>query len=74
MRAYRKTMIDALKFEAEGAALSVELLLKPILYGYRVRSISSDYRERIGKNKRQVFDSTWWTIKRIIKVRMCANR
>lgn len=74
MRAYRKTMIDALQFEAEGAALPVELLLKPILYGYRVHSISIDYRERIGKSKLQVFDSTWWTIKRIIKVRMCANR
>ena len=74
MRAYRKTMIDELQFEAQGAALPVELLLKPILYGYNVHSIAIDYRERIGSSKLQIFDSTWWTLKRIVKVRMSTNR
>lgn len=36
MRAYRKSMLDALTFRAEGAALPVELLLKPIVCGYQV--------------------------------------
>jgi glycosyltransferase involved in cell wall biosynthesis len=69
MRAYRKSMIDALQFEADGAALPVELLLKPILLGYNVHSIFIDYRERIGQSKMNPLSSAWWTIKRIMKVR-----
>ncbi|MHB1948684.1 MAG: glycosyltransferase [Gammaproteobacteria bacterium] len=70
MRAYRKSMIDALKFQANGAALPVELLLKPILLGYKVKVIFIDYRERIGESTMQPLNSAWWTLKRIIKVRL----
>lgn len=69
MRAYRKSMIDELQFEAEGDALPVELLLKPIRLGYKVHSIFIDYRERIGESKMQPLSSAWWTLKRIVKVR-----
>ncbi len=70
MRAYRKTMLDSLQFEAKGAALPVELLLKPLLYNYKVHTLFIDYHERIGQSKMQSLDTSWWTLKRIIKVRM----
>lgn len=68
MRAYRKTMLDALEFEANGAALPVELLLKPLALRYKIYSLNIDYFERIGESKMQAFDTSWWTLKRIIKV------
>lgn len=74
MRAYRKTMLDALKFEAKGAALPVELLLKPVVSGYKTHTIYIDYLERIGQSKMQILDSLWWTIKRIVKVRFLDNK
>jgi glycosyltransferase involved in cell wall biosynthesis len=73
MRAYRKTMIDALSFQAKGAALPVELLLKPMKVGYKVTSIYIDYHERIGESKMQPLSSAWWTLKRIFKVRLLSN-
>lgn len=72
MRAYRKTMLDALQFDAQGAALPVELLLKPIISGYKTHTIFIDYHERIGHSKMNALDTSWWTIKRIIKVRIGA--
>ncbi len=73
MRAYRKSMLDALTFEAEGAALPVELLLKPVLAGYKVREEFIDYRERIGVSTMQPLSSAWWTLKRIFKVRLLSS-
>lgn len=70
MRAYRKSMIDALSFQANGAALPVELLLKPMLLGYKVRSVYIDYCERIGSSTMQPLSSAWWTLKRILKIRL----
>lgn len=70
MRAYRKSMIDKLNLQAKGAALPVELLLKPIILGYKIRTIFIDYRERVGQSTMQPLDSAWWTIKRIIKIRL----
>jgi hypothetical protein len=63
-------MLDALQFDAEGAALPVELLLKPITYGYKVHTIFINYQERIGHSKMNAFDTSWWTLKRILKVRL----
>ena len=70
MRAYRKTMLDALTFQAKGAALPVELLLKPIKLGYKVHHTFIDYYERIGQSTLQPLDSAWWTLKRILRVRL----
>lgn len=70
MRAYRKSMIDSLQFQAKGAALPVELLLKPITLGYKVHVVFIDYKERIGQSTMQPLSSAWWTLKRIIKVRL----
>ncbi len=69
MRLYKKTMLDQLEFRAQGAALPVELLLKPIILGYKVRSINIDYKERIGASKMQPLHSAWWTLKRILDIR-----
>ncbi|MES2218902.1 MAG: glycosyltransferase family 2 protein [Pseudomonadota bacterium] len=70
MRAYRKSMLDALTFQAKGAALPVELLLKPIKLGYKVHHTFIDYHERIGQSTLQPLDSAWWTLKRIVRVRL----
>lgn len=69
MRAYRKALIDRLHFEVNGAALPVELLLRPIRDGYRVKVISIPYRMRIGESTMRPLESAWWTFKRICRSR-----
>jgi glycosyltransferase involved in cell wall biosynthesis len=69
MRAYRKSMIDAIEIGKKGAAYPVELLLKPIKLGYKYTSIFIDYKERIGVSKMQPFSSAYWTMKRILRAR-----
>jgi len=69
MRAYRKTLIDKLNYEPNGAALPVELLLRPIKMGAKVKIVYIDYFERIGQSTMMPLQSAWWTIKRIMKVR-----
>jgi len=70
MRAYRKTMIDELKYNPYGAALPVELLLRPIKMGYKVKVVFIDYFERVGKSTMKPLESAWWTLKRILSVRL----
>ncbi len=70
MRAYRKSMINELTFQAQGDALPVELLLKPILKGYKVHVHFIDYHERIGVSTMRPLRSAWWTVKRMINVRL----
>jgi glycosyltransferase involved in cell wall biosynthesis len=69
MRAYRKSMIDELKYEAKGAALPVELLLRPIKMGKRCKVVFIDYRQRVGISTMMPLQSAWWTLKRIFSVR-----
>ncbi len=69
MRAYRKIMIDQLKYNAKGAALPVELLLRPLKMGYKLKTIYIDYNERIGVSTMRPLESAWWTLKRILSVR-----
>lgn len=66
MRAYRKGLIDNLHYDANGAALPVELLLRSIRHGYRVKVISIPYRERIGQSTMRPLTSAWWTMRRIL--------
>ncbi|HYR59542.1 MAG TPA: glycosyltransferase family 2 protein [Chthoniobacteraceae bacterium] len=68
MRAYRKSMIDALEFEAKGAALPVELLLLPIKLGYKVTTHFIDYFDRTGISTMNPFDTCKWTMWRIWRV------
>lgn len=72
MRAYRKSMLDNLHFGADGSALPVELLLKPLVSGYKVHVVNIDYQERIGESKMRPLHSAWWTLKRMMKVRLGA--
>lgn len=68
MRAYRRSMLQALRWDPNGAALPVELVLLPERLGYRVVHIPIDYHERIGKTTLNPVDSTLWTFKRIWRV------
>jgi len=68
MRAYRRSMFRHLRFDAAGPALPVELLLKPALLGYRVAEIFIPYRERIGVTTLRRWESTIWTLKRIVRL------
>src|SRR4051794_35141699 len=70
MRAYRKTLIDELKYEAKGAALPVELLLRPLKMGKKLKVVHIDYRERVGTSTMRPLSSAWWTLRRIIGVRL----
>ncbi|MEO5337919.1 MAG: glycosyltransferase family 2 protein [Magnetospirillum sp. WYHS-4] len=69
MRAYRKTMIDQLSYQPKGAALPVELLLRPIRRGFRVTSVFIPYRERVGVSTMRPLESAYWTAKRILAAR-----
>ena len=69
MRAYRKAMIDSLEYREAGAALPVELLLRPIREGRRVKVITIPYRPRIGESTMRPIESALWTLKRIWRSR-----
>ena len=69
MRAYRKSILDSLVYKPEGAALPVELLLRPIKLGLNVKTVFIDYRARIGESTMLPLPSAWWTLKRILHVR-----
>ncbi len=69
MRAYRKSLIDELHYDPHGAALPVELLLRPIRLGRKFKVVFIDYRQRIGASTMMPLQSAWWTLKRILRVR-----
>jgi glycosyltransferase involved in cell wall biosynthesis len=69
MRAYRRTLLDRLHYDVNGAALPVELLLRPIREGYKVKVITIPYRPRIGESTMRPLQSAWWTLKRIWRSR-----
>ena len=69
MRAYRKSMIDAVQWNPRGPALPVDMYVIPFRRGFRVIEIPIDYRERIGETTLHRFSSTWWTFKRLWNAR-----
>ena len=69
MRAYRKSMIDAVQWNPRGPALPVDMYVIPFRRGYRVIEIPIDYRERIGDTTLHRFSSTLWTFKRLWRAR-----
>jgi glycosyltransferase involved in cell wall biosynthesis len=69
MRAYRKELIDEMKYRSTGAALPVELLLRPVKLGKRLKVVFIDYKERIGQTTMRPLQSAWWTLRRILAVR-----
>src|SRR5437763_11482433 len=73
MRAYRKTMIEAIAWDPNGPALPVDMLIIPHRRRYRVAEIPIEYRERIGASTLQRFNSTLWTFKRLWRARKVAG-
>ena len=71
MRAYRKSLIDQLRFDPHGAALPVELLLRPVRMKKRVKLAFIDYRLRIGARDDAAAGKRWWTVVRIFRSRFC---
>lgn len=69
MRAYRKTMIDAVSWNPRGPALPVDMYVIPFRRGFKVKEIPIDYRERIGETTLHRFSSTWWTFRRLWNAR-----
>lgn len=69
MRAYRKSMIDAVQWNPHGPALPVDMYVIPFRRGFRVTEIPIDYRERIGETTLHRFSSTLWTFKRLWRAR-----
>jgi len=69
MRAYRREIIENLDFDPRGPALPVDLLLKPIVSGYRYKEIGIFYNERIGRPGVDRFRSTMWTVRRILRLK-----
>lgn len=69
MRAYRKSMIDAVEWNEKGPALPVDMYVVPFRAGFRVCEIPIDYRERIGDTTLNRFSSTVWTFRRLWRAR-----
>ena len=69
MRAYRKSMIDQVRWDPNGPALPVDMMVIPFRMGYQVTEVPIDYRERIGASTLQRWKSTLWTFKRLWRAR-----
>jgi glycosyltransferase involved in cell wall biosynthesis len=65
MRAYRKSMIERVKWNPRGPALPVDMLVIPFRMGFRVDEVPIDYRERVGTTTLNRWSSTMWTFKRL---------
>jgi hypothetical protein len=68
MRAYNREIIDRVDFDPNGPALPVDLLLKPVLMGFRMHEVFIPYGERIGQTTLHRFSSTLWTFRRIFRI------
>jgi hypothetical protein len=69
MRAYRTSMLRGTEVNPNGAALPVDLLVVPARLGYRIVELHIDYFHRIGETTLHRFDSTVWTLKRLLLAR-----
>jgi glycosyltransferase involved in cell wall biosynthesis len=69
MRAYRKSMIDAVTWTPQGPALPVDMLVIPHRLGFRVTDVPIAYRERIGETTLRRWTSTLWTFRRLWNAR-----
>ncbi|MFC5971625.1 dolichyl-phosphate hexose transferase [Halomarina salina] len=54
MRAYHESVVESIEW-TENTGLSAELLIRPVMRGYRVREEPIDYDERIGETKLDPF-------------------
>jgi glycosyltransferase involved in cell wall biosynthesis len=68
MRAYSRRVIQEVEVDPNGPALPVDLLLKPVLRGFRLREVFIPYGERIGETTLQRWSSAVWTFRRILRL------
>ena len=69
MRAYRRGLVAELGYDPSGPALPVDLILRTLRKGYKVKLIFIPYRERIGQSTMRPLQSAYWTAKRILGAR-----
>jgi glycosyltransferase involved in cell wall biosynthesis len=74
MRAYSSKLISNIEWEPDGAALPVELLLKPYHEGFKVKTFFIDYHDRLGASKMNAVETSLWTVKRIMRIRFGGRR
>lgn len=74
MRAYKRTLLRELRYNPNGPALPVELLLKPLRLGYKIKFIFIEYRDRIGTSTMRPLGSARWTLRRILAARFRGSR
>lgn len=74
MRAYRATSLQQLRYDPKGAALPVELLLRPIKQGFRVTTVPINYRFRVGESTMKPMETIEWTLRRIFRVRFSGGK
>lgn len=67
MRMYRREVIRDIEW-TENTGLSAELLLRPLMRGYRIKEVEIDYRERLGETKLDPFRGGAAIAKSIVKV------
>jgi glycosyltransferase involved in cell wall biosynthesis len=67
MRAYRREVVEAIEW-TENTGLSAELLLRPLMRGYRVCELPIEYRERAGESKLDPFGGGLAIAKSIVAV------
>ena len=74
MRAYRKSMLEQVRWDPNGPALPVDMLVIPHRMGFRVTEVPIEYRERIGQTTLQRWNSTIWTFRRLWRARRVSKR
>jgi glycosyltransferase involved in cell wall biosynthesis len=70
MRAYRRGLIAVLGCDPVGPALPVDLLLRTVRKGFKVKSIFIPYRERIGASTMRPLQGAYWTARGILGARL----
>jgi glycosyltransferase involved in cell wall biosynthesis len=69
MRAYRRSLVQTLKYDPAGAALPVELLTRALKNGARLKVVPIEYHVRIGTSTMRPLQTAWWTVRRLMGVR-----
>ena len=67
MRAYRREVIEAIEW-TENTGLSAELLMRPLMRGYRVREEPIEYDERAGESKLDPLSGGYEIARSILRV------
>ncbi|MFD1515625.1 dolichyl-phosphate hexose transferase [Halomarina rubra] len=72
MRAYRREVVRKIRW-TENTGLSAELLIRPLMRGYRVREEPIEYAERAGETKLDPLSGGWDIARSIVRVALEEN-